>query len=109
MPDEASIDRAGARIEREFLTRLADSAGDDAIREMAGQILAGAMRWSEAARSHAYGEALAQMISPVVEDPELLSPEAIAEWQAEAEASFETFAEEESHDDAAANLRHRPW
>ncbi|MEV6847124.1 hypothetical protein [Actinoplanes sp. NPDC051411] len=89
MPEEISFDEAAARVERDFLRRLAETAPDDAIRELAGELLAGRIRWSEAARSHAYGEPLAQVMTPVVEDPRFLDPDAIAHWQAEAYASAE--------------------
>jgi hypothetical protein len=90
MSERISFDEAAARIERDFLRRLATTAPDEAIREAAGEILAGNIRWSEAARSRAYGEALAQVMTPVVEDPHLLAPDAIAGWQAEAHALIDT-------------------
>jgi hypothetical protein len=90
MPEEISFDEASARIERNFLRRLATTAADDAVREVAGEIGAGRMRWSEAARSLAYGEALARMMAPVADDPDLLAPEAIAGWEADAHALIDT-------------------
>jgi hypothetical protein len=90
MPEQISFDEASARIERNFLRRLAGTAPDEAIREVADEIRSGRMRWSEAARSLAYGEALAQVMAPVVEDPKLLSPEAIAGWQDDAHALIDT-------------------
>ena len=110
MPEEISFDEAAARVERDFLRRLAASAGDDAVRELAGEIRAGRIRWSEAARSYAFGEALAQMMTPVVENPELLSPDAIAGWQAEALASVETMGDVVGLPDPATTSRiGRPW
>jgi hypothetical protein len=102
MPEEISFDEAAARVERDFLRRLATSAPDDAVRELAGEIRAGRIRWSEAARSYAFGEALAQMMTPGVENPELLGPDAIAGWQAEALASAEAMGNVVGRPDAAA-------
>jgi hypothetical protein len=110
MPEEISFDEAAARVERDFLRRLATTAKDDAVRELAGEILAGRIRWSEAARSHAYGEALAQVMAPVVEDPRFLSPEAIAGWQAEALASAESLGRvADLPDQATTSQIGRPW
>jgi hypothetical protein len=110
MPEPIPFDQAAVRVEREFLRRLSTSAPDDAIRDMASEILAGRIRWSEAARSHAYGEALAQMITPVVEDPEILSPDALANWQAEALASAETMGDVVDLPDRATTSRiWGPW
>jgi hypothetical protein len=100
-----SFDDAAARIERDFLHRLATTAEDDAIREVAGEILAGRLRWSEAARSQAYGEALAQVMTPVVEDPRFLSPEAIAGWQADAHASIDALGSAVDLPDHAVSSR----
>jgi hypothetical protein len=110
MPEEIPFDAAAARVERDFLRRLATTAQDDAVRELAGEILAGRIRWSEAARSHAYGEPLAQVMTPVVEDPRFLSPEAIAHWQAEAYAAAETLGQVAGLPDPAMTSQiGRPW
>jgi len=110
MPEEISFDEATAQVERDFLLRLATTAKDDAIRQLADDILAGRIRWSEAARSLAYGEALAQVMTPVVEDPQLLSPDAIAGWEAEARASIDGFGDVAGlPDEATTGRTGRPW
>ncbi len=109
MPEEISFDEAAARVEREFLQRLADTAKDDAIRDLAGQIMAGNIRWSEAARSWAYGEALAQAMEPLVENPQLLDPAAIADWEAEARACVDTLGDVAGLPDEVTRRPGRSW
>jgi hypothetical protein len=84
--EEISFAEAAAHVERGFLRTLAASAPDEALRELAGEILAGNLTWSRAARSMAYGEVLARTMEPVVTDPRLLDDKAIEGWEREARA-----------------------
>jgi hypothetical protein len=95
MPEEISFDEAVGHIERGLLRKLVADAEDEAVRELAGEILAGNISWSEAARSQAYGDVLAEMMAPLQTDPHLLSPQAIAGWDGDAHAFLTRLREDE--------------
>lgn len=86
---EIARDPVDARRLRESLEKLAESAPNDALKEMAGEVVSGRISLREAVTVPAYGEALIEGGRPFREAWDKLSESERAELAAEGEREYQ--------------------
>jgi hypothetical protein len=77
-----------------LLRSLQRSSDNEMLREIADAVLSGHTTLREALGSQAYGEALGELLQKVGDDPEALSPEALARYNEEARGFEDRLAAE---------------
>ncbi|MEN3615577.1 hypothetical protein AAH979_39535 [Plantactinospora sp. ZYX-F-223] len=87
-PVEMTRQQIDDELTHASLEWLAENGDDDVLRDMARDVLAGNITLTGAARSMAYGERMAALMSQVSENPEILSDEWMARYAADV-ADFE--------------------